>query len=271
MRERTKAYMAGAMDAEGTFCITSCTHNTLGHRLYDPTVRYRNTFKGIFKWIVDNFGGTNYHHKPSGLSKLDSWDWSTDSYKHSRSFISLILPYLIIKKEEAEVLLQFYDLYRQQVPEKRQELYENLRQLKNRDSVTTEMQDLPFKTNLVNAYFAGFFDGEGFISFKKNNGYDSVTIGVGNTDKKLLDIMQKRYGGSVYVLGGSSRPEHHAPMWQWQLNRKESIEKFLLKLLPYLIVKRDKAKVALEFVRGKKIQSELISDNESTLTETLKV
>ena len=271
MKERTKAYMAGAMDAEGTFCITSCIHNTLGHKLYDPIIRYRNTFKNVFKWIVSNFGGTVYYHKPGGLSKLDSWDWSTDSYKHSESFISLILPYLVLKKDEAKILLEFYSLYRKQVPEKRQKLYEDLKLAKKRDSVTTEMQDLPFKNNLINAYFAGFFDGEGFISFKKNNGYDSVVVGLGNTAKNLLDIMQKRYGGYVGVLGGESRPSDHAPMWQWSLTKKETIEKFLLQLLPYLHIKRDKAKRALEFVRGKKIQSELISDDESTLAETLEV
>jgi hypothetical protein len=168
-------------------------------------------------------------------------------------------------------MLEFYDLFRKQVPEKRQELYERLKELKSRSSVTTDTQDLPFKTNLVNAYFAGFFDGEGCITFGKNNGFDSIRVLLGNTEKSLLDIMQKRYGGHVYVLGGKSRPEHHAPMWQWQLNRKDGIEKFLLQMIPYLHIKRDKAKLALGFVRGKKIQSELISDDESAPMETLEV
>ena len=270
MKEKTKAYMAGAMDAEGTFCITTCIHTSLGHRLYDPTVRYRNTFKPVFKWIVHHFGGTVYYHKPGGLSVKDSWDWSTDSYKHSSTFISQIVPYLVIKKDQARLLMEFYSLYRQQVPQRRQELYDKLQGLNERSSVTTEMQDLPFKNNLINAYFAGFFDGEGSINVPGlGNQHTRVQATLGNTELGMLLTLQKEYGGKVYPLAGESRPDHHAPMWQWQLGKREDCEIFLLKMLPYLHIKREKALAALKFVRGKKIQSDLMGDHECALVETL--
>jgi hypothetical protein len=258
VKEISKAYMAGLMDAEGCFTITTCKHNTLGHQLFDPSIRCANTFLPVLKWIVRNFGGTVYAHKPSKGNKLPRWDWSTDSYEHSQRFLSLILPYLILKKEEAKVLQAFYDLYRQQVPEQRRILCEKLKILKKRESVETNTQDVGWKTNQRNAYFAGFFDGEGSIYYV-NQGRNPKAC-LGNTAKALLDEMAKIYGG--YVRSFNGRPEGHAPMFNWELTRGAFVEKFLLQVLPYLKIKREKAKQALIVVRSStKIESALTGDS----------
>ncbi len=271
MKEHTKAYAAGLTDAEGTFTITHCRHNTLGHMLYDPTIRIASTYKPVLTWMVDNFGGTIYNRKPSETYK-QRWDWSTDGYKHSSLFISQIMPYLTLKKEEAAVLEEFYGLYRQQVPKLRQQLFEKLQDMKIRESVTTETQSLLHKENEINAYFAGFFDGEGSIGFYTNNGYKDAIATLGNTAKRLLNTMKQQYGGAVYVLGGESRPEHHQDMFQWQLNRKDLLESFTLKVLPYLQIKREEALKVLEFIRSKRmIQSDLIGDYKSAPVETQRV
>jgi len=245
VKEKTKAYMAGLMDAEGTFTITTCQHNTLGHQLYDPTIRCANTFHPVLKWAVKHFGGTVYSHKPSKGNILPRWDWSTDSYEHSQKFLSLILPYLILKKEEAKVLQTFYGLYRQQVPEQRQILYEKLKSLKKRESVKTNMQDVEWKVNQRNAYFAGFFDGEGSIYYMNQGRNPKISLG--NTAKNILDDMAEVYGGYVRPLNG--RPAHHVPIFNWELTKGEVIEKFLLQVLPYLIIKKEKANSALINIR----------------------
>lgn len=245
MKETTKAYMAGLMDAEGCFCITTCKHNTLGHMLYDPSIRCASTFKPVLSWVVKNFGGTIYNHKPSKGNLLPRWDWSTDSYMHSQQFLFLIHPYLILKKEESFILEQFYALYRQQVPEQRHYFYEEMRRLKTRESVTTNTQDIKWKNNLINAYFAGFFDGEGSIDYE-NKG-TTVRVAIGNTAKSLLQFMTKRYGGRFHPFNG--RPEHHTPMFSWSIRNKSESEKFLLQVLPYLKIKHVSAKAALEHVR----------------------
>jgi hypothetical protein len=260
VKETTKAYMAGLMDAEGCFCITTCKHTTMGHQLYDPSIRCTSTFQPVFNWVVENFGGTVYGHKLSKGNILPRWDWSTDSYKHSQQFLSLIGPYLTQKKAESLVLEQFYALYRQQVPAQRQKLYEELKALKTRESVTTNTLDIEWKNNLVNAYFAGFFDGEGSIDYE-NNGR-SVRIAIGNTAKSLLQFMTQRYGGKLHPFNG--RPEHHAPMFSWSIRNKAESEKFLLQVIPYLKIKRDIAQKALNHVRSIKIESELIGDDKST-------
>lgn len=256
--------MAGLMDADGTYCITSCVHKTLGHKLYDPCVRLASSFKPVLTWAVKHFGGTIYHHKITHTSVLPRWDWSTDAYKHSEWFIRTIRPYIVLKKKSADILLEFYGLYRQQVPKKRQELYEELSAINHRDSITTETQELPFKKNLINAYFAGFFDGEAHVSFRPNNGYDGFRLELGNISRPLLEKLQCEYGGYVYDLDGESRQgDNRRPMFSWNLSKKADIEMFLLKIIPYLIVKRDDAKKMLNGVRGNKIQSELNGDIQS--------
>jgi len=267
VKETSKAYMAGLMDAEGCFCITTCKHNTLGHQLYDPSIRCASTFRPVFNWVVENFGGTVYGHKISKGNILPRWDWATDSYKHSQQFLSLISPYLIIKKQEAFVLERFYGLFRQQVPAQRRELCDELRGLKTRESVTTNTLDIEWESNLINAYFAGFFDGEGSIDYE--NAGRSVRIAVGNTAKSLLEFMAKQYGGKFRPLNG--RPDHHAPMFNWSIRNKAESEKFLLQVLPYLKIKRDVAKTALSHIRSIKIESELIGDDKSTpaVTQTV--
>jgi len=247
VKEKTKAYMAGLMDAEGTFSITSCIHNTLGHRLYDPTVAIHITDYPILKWVVSSFGGTIYKRKPTE-GKLQDWDWRTDSYEHSTRFIKSILPYLVLKKDEAKNLLEFYSLYRQQVPRERHALYIRSQVLKTRIR-NDYTQDFLWKSNLINAYFAGWFDGEGTVGYQ-NDGH-SVRLSLGNTAVGILDVMKRRYDGSVLPMSG--RPEHHTPMFQWQSDTEETNEATLLKLLPYLRIKREPAKLALLFIRKKKI------------------
>ena len=248
MKEKSKAYMAGLMDADGTYTITSCIHKTLGHRLYDPTVACVSTFKPTLKWVASTFGGTVYPHKVKGKSTyLPRFDWVTQTYVHSMNFILTIYPYILQKCVQADILLDFYSLYRQQCPDKRQKLYKQITHQNSLIPVTTNTQDISWKPNLINAYFAGFFDGESTVGYSNYGATGRISLG--NTNKTLLDYMVQLYGGNVYPMQGESRPKHRKPMWNWQLDKKKDIENFLLKVIPYLITKREKSIKLLNFVR----------------------
>jgi hypothetical protein len=267
VKETSKAYMAGLMDADGTYTITSCIHKTLGHRLYDPTVACVSTHRPTLERAVAVFGGTIYNHKITGTSKLPRYDWLTQTYEHSRNFVSIIRPYILQKQRQADILLDFYSLYRQQCPEKRQQLCNDICSLNAQESLTTNMQDLCWKPNLINAYFAGFFDGESTVGY--TNYGTTPRIEIGNTNKSLLVIMQYLYGGRICTLGGKSRPTYRKPMWNWSLCVRTDVEKFLLKMLPYIETKRKKSLSLLNFVRQGKIESDLIGDYESAPMVTL--
>lgn len=265
MKERTKAYMAGLMDAEGTFTITSCIHKSLGHMLYDPTVSCTSTYKPVLNWAVKHFGGTIYNHKLTETSKLPRYDWVTQAYEHSNSFILSIRPYVLQKTAQADILLEFYSLYRKQCPDKRQKLYEEICYQNSLIPVTTNMQDNLWKPNLINAYFAGFFDGESTVGY--TNYGTTARIEIGNTNEGLLKTMKSLYGGNINPMGGESRNlDSRKPMWNWVLCDMKSVELFLLKMLPYIIIKREKSLEVLNLVRSKlKRESDLHSDMQAVM------
>jgi hypothetical protein len=160
----------------------------------------------------------------------------------------LIQPYILQKHRQVDVLQKFYSLYRQQCPEKRQGLYDKIVDLNAQIPVTSNTQAI-WKQNLVNAYFAGFFDGESSVGFT-NNGTSS-RIEIGNTNLPLLETMKSLYSGRIYPLAGDSRPSHRKLMWNWVLCKREDVESFLLKMIPYLKTKRDASCKLLNFLRSK--------------------
>ena len=99
------------------------------------------------------------------------------------------------------------------------------------------------------AYLAGFFDGEGcihgYFTHPRNGrrmGSTKVTVVCGNLE--VLMFGQKLFGGSI-----NKRVFKEKPKWNdaltWHLGTKET-SVFLRAVLPYLIVKRQEAEVALE-------------------------
>jgi len=259
VKETSKAYLAGLMDADGTYTITSCIHNTLGHRLYDPTISCTSTYKPTLKWILNNFGGTIYDHKINGTSKLPRFDWVTQNYKHSFKVLSFIEVYVLQKNKQLNILKEFYSLFRQQCPKKRQSLYDSITYINAQIPVTTNTQ-VSWPKNLINAYFAGFFDGEATVGYT-NYGTTS-RISLGNTNLPLLNLLKENYGGKISPMGGKSRSKYRKPMWQWSLCKMNDVEKFILQILPYSKTKKKEAKELLNFLRNKmKIESELIDDN----------
>lgn len=92
-----------------------------------------------------------------------------------------------------------------------------------------------------NRYWAGFFDGEGHISIAK----DLVHMQVGVTQKEpqALYLMRNRFGGKVEKYA-------YQTCFKWRLTKAEEMERFLVALAPYLIVKAVEAQIALEMLKG---------------------
>lgn len=104
------------------------------------------------------------------------------------------------------------------------------------------------------SYLAGLFDGEGCISICTNNTHTGTgyvfCIQITNTNQKLMKWLIEHFGGVYYSQDGTSRPAHWKPSFRWRVKGRKNEEEFLLGVLPYLVVKREQALLALEFVRG---------------------
>lgn len=101
------------------------------------------------------------------------------------------------------------------------------------------------------SYLAGIIDGEGCLTIgagRKGNvtNYNSVIV-VASTNEKLIQWLQHNFGGNYYKAG--REVPNCKPAFIWRFLKKAEIEKLLLAILPYLIIKREQAIALLEFVR----------------------
>lgn len=109
--------------------------------------------------------------------------------------------------------------------------------------------DLIEPTKIDCAYVAGFFDGEGTVNIARITRHDlrgpSYTLNVicGQASVDPLSFIQARWGGSIHYRDLASPRRGHY-VWSSHAN---AAAKFLIEILPSLIVKRERAMLAINF------------------------
>ena len=96
-------------------------------------------------------------------------------------------------------------------------------------------------------WVAAAIDCEGWVGLMKNPRKTSIAywpvIGVGNTDKHLIDELIRRTG--VGRIGHSPRPYPAKNLWTWMVSKRDEVLPLCLALLPNLILKRRQARLLL--------------------------
>ena len=95
----TPQYWAGFFDGEG--CI-SCSRNDKG--TLHVSVSITNTNLSILDALARQYGGKVYFKNKYSTKHSQAYSWQTQKYSN---FISDILPFLLIKKEQALLALDF--------------------------------------------------------------------------------------------------------------------------------------------------------------------
>lgn len=90
---------------------------------------------------------------------------------------------------------------------------------------------------ITDEYAAGFFDGEGCVRISRVGERYKLQVKISQLDRRPLDLLSNKYGGVVYE---SSR----CPYWEIASRQAST---FLSAILPYLIVKKKEAEIAVEF------------------------
>lgn len=103
-----------------------------------------------------------------------------------------------------------------------------------------------------NGYLGGIIDGEGcisimFVGHSKKVTTTALAISVYQADKRLMDWLIFHYGGRSYEQ--KYKPLGTRPGYIWFAPTGKSREKFLLLLIPHLLLKKEQALLALEYVR----------------------
>lgn len=100
-------------------------------------------------------------------------------------------------------------------------------------------------SDVIAAWFAGLFDGEGCIAF---TGRNSVALSVSMTDRDLVDrILAAAAAGSIYEVP----IQGHKTQWVWRLSASGDVRRVLAALLPWFGARRSaRAMLALERLNG---------------------
>ncbi|MEM2613257.1 MAG: hypothetical protein QXO15_03400 [Nitrososphaerota archaeon] len=98
------AYLAGLIDGEGTISM-----RTAGRVIPNVRVRVYNTNEQVIKWIHENFGGSIFsreEYDKKTKRKLRIWYWGIHSIEEAVKLLKPLLPYLIVKKDNALELIK---------------------------------------------------------------------------------------------------------------------------------------------------------------------
>ena len=99
------AFIAGLFEGEGSISIRNLSEKSWNKRTdYSLLVRISNTDRALLDWVVANYGGKIY--KSSCVNRKTVWAWLV-STKKAEAFLRDVMPYLICKKERAELALRF--------------------------------------------------------------------------------------------------------------------------------------------------------------------
>jgi len=101
------AYIAGIIDGEGNISLHMYDGKGRTTKVLRPRVGVTNTSLELLEWLrkVIGFGYID-RHKESSEHK-DTWRYGLYSVNDIRRLLEDILPYLVVKREQAELLLTF--------------------------------------------------------------------------------------------------------------------------------------------------------------------
>lgn len=103
------------------------------------------------------------------------------------------------------------------------------------------------ESNIDWSYIAGVMDADGWFSIKVGSGRKSpkfeIRIGVSNTDRKMVDFLQKQLGGTINTRKRVN--ENWKQEYRWELGNKKAA--FVIRNIEdLLVVKAERATVCLE-------------------------
>lgn len=126
--ETEKAYLAGIIDGEG--CITINRRAVKGRApVYHLYVSIANTSPALKKWLDERFPERTYLHiiKRKNPKHREGWNWVLSGNRQVMVFLREIAPYLVIKREQAELVAQGYVHLSE---EEREALWQKLHKMK---------------------------------------------------------------------------------------------------------------------------------------------
>lgn len=102
------------------------------------------------------------------------------------------------------------------------------------------------------ARLAAYIDSEGCVQITwihkatRKRGYHALYVDIGSIDVRLMSWLQNTFGGYANSTKSNANPFGKRQMFYWRCSAQMA-EDVLRRTLPYMIVKREQAEVALQF------------------------
>jgi len=120
MRAKSWEYLAGILDGEGCISIHCGSGKRYDKRWPTGDKRYPKFALGVsiyqqdvrlMKWLVFHFGGQYYRH-PMRKERKDGYSWHAPTGEKGQEFLLALIPYLMLKQEQAKLALEYMRLDR---------------------------------------------------------------------------------------------------------------------------------------------------------------
>lgn len=109
VNQASAAYMAGIIDGEGSICLLK--GKSRWGTYVQPRVNVYNNSVALMQWIVEVFGGTFTKVKRRQPKWVEGYVWTMNS-SDTRFYMDVLRPFLIIKRRNAELVVEFYSVGR---------------------------------------------------------------------------------------------------------------------------------------------------------------
>ena len=137
------SYLAAIIDGEGTIAINK--HNKPGragvNQSYAVEMTVVNTDKRLMDFLIKNFGGQYYTRPSRDPRHKPAMAWRPTGAKNRKLLLLGVLPYMLLKAEQAKLALLYLELHYTKDNATREILYLQSRELnrKGPETVTTNM------------------------------------------------------------------------------------------------------------------------------------
>lgn len=112
LKKEELGYIAGILDGEGSISLKR--QRSIGRRCFGTFIQVTSTNQDILYFLKRKLGGGvyNHSHKYSINHNLKkSWVWHLRQHREIESLLKKLLPYLIIKKKHALLMLKYIKMH----------------------------------------------------------------------------------------------------------------------------------------------------------------
>jgi len=111
----------------------------------------------------------------------------------------------------------------------------------------------PDLTEVQAAYIAGLIDGEGSVFVSTKGKTCTAVISVYNSDRRCLDFCAEAFQTGTLSLQPKKRCNipgvDPKPSYVWRIQNRAKVAGILWAILPYLVIKKDRAEAVLDFCK----------------------